>query len=72
MLCDDCIAQLKPYSIIYTGLNCSTGEPDPETFTGLAGSHDEDEQTLEIDLDDDDDDIDEEWVATPKKPRTLN
>jgi hypothetical protein len=70
ILCDDCIAKLKPYSIIYTGIDCATGKLDPEAFIGLAGGHDEDQEEFDVEMDDDD--LDEDDMATPTPKRMLN
>lgn len=42
LLCDMCISNLRPFSVIYTGFNLETGEFDEEAYIGLHGSHDED------------------------------
>lgn len=66
LLCEDCIANLLPYSVIYTGFNLETGEFDPEAYIGLYGAHDEDIGEVEIDLDDD------VQPSNMSKKRTLN
>jgi len=54
ILCEDCQAELQPYSVIYTGQNTRTGEDDPEAYVGLFGAHDEDTFDLDIEMLDDD------------------
>jgi hypothetical protein len=69
LLCEECIAKLEPYSVIFTGFNLETGEFDPEAFVGLYGSHDEDIGTLEVDLDDEEIEI---QPSDMSRKRTLN
>lgn len=69
MLCDDCKAQLQPYSVIYTGMNVHTGEIDPNSPIGLYGAHDED--FGESDGTDDEEDFGNPPTDLSRK-RTLN
>ncbi len=68
LLCEDCIASLVPYSVIFTGFNLETGEFDPEAYLGLYGAHDEDTGESQIELDD----KPEIPYSDMSKKRTLN
>lgn len=69
LLCEECVASLVPFSVIFTGFNLETGEFDPEAFIGLYGAHDEDQNQIKQD-----DDIPEIHIYPndPSKKRTLN
>lgn len=73
LLCEQCIAQLKPFSVIYTGFDLETGLFDPETYLGLHGAHDEDVEASQNHLKlviNNDDDSETNSDVSPK--RTLN
>lgn len=74
LLCDDCIASLHPYSVIYTGFNLETGEFDPDTYIGLHGSHDEDVEAAQshLRLVVDNDEVPEITSDDVSPKRTLN
>ena len=69
LLCEDCIASLVPYSVIFTGFNLETGEFDDEAYLGLYGAHDEDQNQIEIEFEDDKPEI---QPSDMSKKRTLN
>ncbi len=69
ILCEDCQEQLEPFSVVYTGINNETGEPDEDAPVGLYGAHDEDEDIGENPIEDVPELIQSENLS---KKRTLN